>query len=243
MDLSQFSELIYAASAVTDGNLSFTFGEKNEVLKRRERFLSRLDIKPKQCIGIKLCHSDKVEIVSKNQTGACILSPENCSTVDAMITNERGLFLFLLTADCLPIAYYDPQRRIVALAHLSWMNTDKNLAGKVIETMKSHFGTDSTDILVSVGPYIHKDSYKHNRIKQKESPSWQPFLEQLPDGQFLIDMLAYNKQNMLRAGILAENIKASEIDTYVSLDYFSHYRSKQTGEPEGRFATVIGMRG
>jgi YfiH family protein len=240
--LLEFQNLIYTTSTAADDNLSFSWGKEEDVIKNRGEFLTKLGIKPEECVGMSLCHGDQVKVVGRAQCGTCMLGPESCLTADALVTKDTNVFLFLLTADCLPVAYYDQIQQVIALAHLSWINTGKNLAGKVVNVMNKQFNSRPVDIIVSIGPHIHKESYEHNHPEQKEDPNWQPFIEKLPNEQFLIDMLSYNRKNLLAEGILGGNLNISEINTYTSPDYFSHYRSKRTGEPEGRFATVLGVR-
>ncbi len=63
----------------------------------------------------------------------------------------------------------------------------------------------------------------------------------LPDGQTTVDIVGYSKRQLIEAGVKEENIEVSDIDTAADSTFFSHYRSKKTGEAEGRFATVVGM--
>lgn len=51
-----------------------------------------------------------------------------------------------------------------------------------------------------------------------------------------------NRKQLLDMKVKETNIYTSSIDTFKSPEYFSHYRSVRTGEDEGRFATVVGMK-
>ena len=50
------------------------------------------------------------------------------------------------------------------------------------------------------------------------------------------------QSELLDIQVKEDNIYTSSIDTFTSLEYFSHYRFERTGEDEGRLATVVGMK-
>jgi hypothetical protein len=41
--------------------------------------------------------------------------------------------------------------------------------------------------------------------------------------------------------VLPEHIEVSPVNTAISDEYYSHYRSVRSGEPEGRFALLVGL--
>jgi len=240
---TSFKDLFYVVSDKEDGNLSYNWGEQEGVLKARRDFFKRIGVSPADCVGMSLIHKDGVKLVdSKDRMD--ILKGVGSPEVDALITNEKGLYLFLLTGDCQPLIYYDSKNRVLALVHLSWKNTEMKLASKVIKTMQTNFGSNPRNVVVYIGPSIQKDSYifSSEEIAQKDISDWSKHVEKLPNERVAIDLFSYNQRVLMDAGVPKENILNSGIDTYSSPEYFSHYRSKRTGEPEGRFATVVGIK-
>jgi copper oxidase (laccase) domain-containing protein len=73
-------------------------------------------------------------------------------------------------------------------------------------------------------------------------PEWQPYIEDLASGETTIDLIAFNRDQLIELGVQEENISIDPVDTVTSDDYFSHYRSVRTGELEGRFATVLALK-
>ena len=120
----------------------------------------------------------------------------------------------------------------------------KRHSNKVINKLQTEFGSDPKDILAYIGPGIHKESYIIDRPAElKILPDWQRFLTEIGTDKIQIDIVGYNQAQMLKAGLLPENIFIDPTDTATSNDYFSHYRSERiTGEPEGRFATVVVLK-
>lgn len=236
------SEVIYGFSNREDGNLSFKWAtDKQEALENRRRFLEKLGLSLKDCVCMSILDSDQVVEVGKDAKGAGMSDINQAIKADAIITKEPNIALLLLTGDCLPIVLFDPIVRVLALAHLSWKSTEAKLLPKVIEKMKT-YDSKASDVVVYIGPGIHKESYKFENPIQKSLPGWGPFLEDLPDGQTAIDIVGYNTKQLTDAGVLPENIETCPINTAIDENMFSHYRAVRTGEPEGRFATVAMMR-
>ena len=227
--------------------MSFKWGKnKKEVIEHRKRFLSQLDIPLSSCVTMDLNHGLKIALVGKADRGKGI-GGENYVEADALATNEPNVFLFLLTADCLPLILYDPVKKVVALAHVSYINTSDRFGAKTVEYLVAGCGSEPNRIIAGIGPAIHKESYvfPSETIRQKEKemrvPEWGKYLTDFPDGKTSVDLIGFNFEQLLEAGVLEGNIEVSEIDTASDSGFFSHYRSKRiTGEPEGRFATVIG---
>lgn len=239
--LNRHSNIIYAISTIPDGNMSFRWGEIDEVIANRRRFLAKFNLQLKNCAVMEVAHGDKIAQVNKKDRGRGTQDLSNTIKVDALITNQPNIVLFLLTADCLPIIFYDPQNQAIALGHLGWKSTDQKLSQEIIKTMVNVYKSEPAKIIVAIGPGIHKESYIYwyDTPPQKSTPAWQPYLKNLASNQTNVDVIGYNHQQLLDIGILKKNIEITSIDTARSPDYFSHYRSIKTGEPEGRFATFV----
>ena len=237
--MSIHPDITLATSTKADGNLSFKWGPEGEVLDNRGKFLEKLNIKPEDCIVMEVEHKDEIIVIdasNKNRTG------KETVVAEALITTEENLPLFLLTADCLPISFFDPEKQVIALAHLGWKPTNELLTQKVVKKMQREFGSNPENILAYIGPGIHKESYIFLDPIQKTLTAWQPFLVDLPSGETQIDLPGYNKAQLLEVALREENIIIDPVDTATSLNYFSHYRSVRTGEVEGRFATLICLK-
>lgn len=237
----KFNSLVCGISEKKDGNMSFRHGEKTEVLKNRKNFLDQLEIDPDACVNMSLDHSSEVAVVQSGHKGKGMKGKGGISA-DALVTNEKNLFLFLLTADCLPIIFYDPEREVVSLCHVGWRGVEVRIIKKVIETFTGKYESKPGNIIAAMGPAVYKESYKFPSPFQRELPGWENFLKSSPDGLISVDFVGYARKQMIEVGISEGNIEESGIDTARSHNFFSHYRSARTGEPEGRFATVAGMR-
>lgn len=225
------SELIVGVSTIKDGNMSVKWGDEKEVEGNRKKFLDKLGIKFEDCMLASLLGGTHIEIVKNSDKGKYVEG-------DAFITKEKNLGLFMVTADCFPVLIFDPLTELLGLVHLGYKGVDGKLVEDVIQKM-INMGSDINELKVWIGPGIRKESYvwDEEEIHQKESADWKPFLKS-ENGKINVDLPGYIKSQIINSGVKSDNISDSEIDTGKNENYFSHYRSKRTEKPEGRFATV-----
>ncbi len=98
-------------------------------------------------------HGNKVAVIRDLLTRFCPL-------VDALVTNLLDLPLVIRVADCGPIYFYDPVKRVIALAHSGKKGTQLNILQRTIETMQTEYGSEPKDISVLLGPCIRPPHYE-----------------------------------------------------------------------------------
>jgi polyphenol oxidase len=228
----------YTTSKIEDGNMDFRFGETSVVLKSRELFLAKNSLDASRCVAMRVVHGDDIRIVTTADLGKGMYDEPSALVCDALITQEKNLGLFLLTADCMPCVFFDPTHGVLGLAHLGWKGVALGLAAKVIAQMEERYGTVSKQLQVHFGPSIAACSYITESPAQATDPTWGPFLRPADTGGTHVDLFGYVQAQLIAAGVFASNITHPSADTAANVEYFSHYRSRKTGEPEGRIATV-----
>lgn len=162
------------------------------------------------------------------------LSPEAVwkTEADGLITRRPGNLLALNAADCIPLIFYVPGEKVLALAHVGTSGAALHLPAKVVKEL----GYSPQRIKVYVGPHISQKSYRFvdkDLSDKKLDDSWNSYVTHENDGIHL-NLLGYVLDELKRAGINPDNIEINEIDTGADPDYFSHRRHKLTGEPNGR---------
>lgn len=245
MKLSDFPHLIYKTSTRADGNMSFKYGKRDDVLGNRKRFLADTKMQLTDCVMMAVEHEDKIEAVGQKDKGCGAFIREDAIVAETLVTSRKGVLLSLMTADCFPVAFYDPIHEIVALAHLGWKPTGLNLIQKTIAYLGERYKSAPEELVVSIGPGIHKESYVFDAdvVAQKGDPNWEPFLDFRPDGKIGIDILGHVLQQLKDSRIIEENLEVSSVDTGTSPDYFSYYRATQEDRKKEIFMTVLGIRG
>jgi len=163
------------------------------------------------------------------------LTPEQLNQIaaDALITHSPSALLVIKAADCIPLVFYVPGQKVLALAHVGTSGAALHLPSKVIARM----GYPAEQIYCYVGPSISQKSYRfppdYDFDHKKLDASWQPYITKEPDG-IHINLFGYVIDELKRSGIKENNIEVEKVDTGSDAAYFSHRRHKNTGEPDGR---------
>jgi polyphenol oxidase len=145
---------------------------------------------------------------------------------DAMVTRTSDVALGILTADCAPVLFADPENRVIGAAHAGWRGALSGVVEQTVAAMEN-IGADRSRISASVGPCIAQQSYQVG----PEFPA--PFLEAdsevsdlfRPDGDsgmHLFDLKSFVLRKLRQAAIA--NVDAINADTYASDALFFSYR-------------------
>ena len=59
----------------------------------------------------------------------------NGEEADGLLTSLKNVPLLIFTADCVPLVFYDGEKRVVGLAHAGWRGTYDNIAGEIVEIL------------------------------------------------------------------------------------------------------------
>ncbi len=235
----QFSNLI-AAESTRDGgvspspfsslNLSLRVGDADaNVLENRKRFLGGLGVDLSQLATSHQVHGDKVLYV---------IEPGDYSGFDALVTDQKNIFVAVSVADCTPILLYDAANEVVAAVHAGWRGTVDGIVYKTLETMQDHFGTQPEQCYAYIGTCIDECSFEVNADVADHFPKeFKRFDTDL--NKFLVDLKGGNKDQLREFGIPDNQIEISSFSTVLHNDrYFSHRKEKgQTG----RMMAGIGM--
>ena len=108
----------YSRGRFAQMNLSFTNGDSREtVLKNYEALLGALKLNPKRAVLSHQTHTNRLRVVTKADIGKGIVKPRDYENIDGLITNLPGVPLVTQYADCVPLLFFDPVKRVVAAAH------------------------------------------------------------------------------------------------------------------------------
>ena len=80
--------------------------------------------------------------------------------VDALATSVPRLPLVVRVADCGPVFFYDPVRRVIALAHSGRRGTEGNIVAKTVTCLRETFDTHPENLIVQLGPCIRPPHYE-----------------------------------------------------------------------------------
>ena len=160
---------------------------------------------------------------------------------DALITNKQGICLCIQTADCVPVIFYDPEKRVIAVAHAGWRGTSSLIVREVLNRFFRRYSSSPQNILTVMGPAISVSAYEVGaevaEAIRRNIPNAGLAIKKEDGGKYRIDLHEANKQVMLDCGILPENIDASDYCTFADNHLF--FSARREGIATGRIVTGI----
>src|SRR5215470_16668868 len=168
---------------------------------------------------------------------------EDRPRADAIVTATPGLAVAVLTADCAPVLFADPEARIVAAAHAGWRGALGGVIEATLATMEK-LGGRREHIRAAVGPAIGQAAYEvgpefEAEFLGSDAASGQFFSRQGPHRRHHFDLASYCAQRLLRAGVGI--VRTLAPCTYAHPDdFFSYRRSRAQNEADyGRQISAI----
>lgn len=193
------------------------------VRENRSRFAAAVQAEPRHVVSCRQVHGTGVAKVDWSNAGQVV------DGVDALITDEVGLPLSLVFADCVPILLYDPINHVLGVCHAGWRGTMNGAGSSTLWAMQAAYKTDPGVVVACMGPSIGPDSYEVGdevvalaRVKLANPARF--FAS--PNGAKRkphFDLWQANVSQLEEAGVTASQIEVGGIDTARNTDdFFSH---------------------
>ncbi len=223
-------------------NLRFHCDDKRENVLENYRIISNaLGMDYRKLVLSKQVHEDVIHTVSEEDIGNGIIYENKFESVDALITDKKGIPLVTLFADCVPLYFLDRRLGVAALAHSGWKGTVKRIGQKTVQKMKSDYNSRAEDILAAIGPSIQEchfevgDDVAEIFIKEFGSDTAVRYGD-----KYHVNMQKAIVKQLLECGIPPENIDNSGICTYCNSDLlFSHRKTNGKRGNLGAFIELI----
>ena len=165
-----------------------------------------------------------------------------CVTTADLHTDLPGVALVVYSADCIPILFYDPARRVAAAVHAGWRGTAAGIAAAAVKRMGEVYGCQPGDILAAVGPGIGPDCFEThedvpNAMTAALSTAVLQHIKIKENGKFAVDLKGINAMRLEQAGLDPAHIAVSDICTACRSDLFWSHR--KLGTNRGSMAAAI----
>lgn len=189
-------------------------------------------------------HGRQVAVVgAKDQGRGAVTHSTALPQTDGMVTNAPGVVLAAYFADCVPVLIFDPENRVIGLAHAGWRGTVLKTPQAVLEVMCRSFGTRAESCQVCLGPHIGPCCYQvgeevRTAGEQAFGPAWGQ-VWRYREGKGYLDLAGANVLALAEAGVVPGNIQVADACTSCHHQAFFSYRA--AGGVTGRFATLIGL--
>jgi len=209
--------------------------------EKRNRFLRTVGIQTQSLVYQTQNHDDSIHIVSGSEVGTVVKNVDGMvyrkNVVDPLIT------LSVHTADCVPLLFYDPEKKIISVVHAGWKGTVLHIGKKCIKEM-NRLGARSEDIRVFVGPSICVDCYEVDKIRGELFQKEFPFtgVVRKKNRKWFVNIPESNVLDLIASGVLGAHIDYDPLlCTYSRQDEF--YSFRRTGSPlDGEILGIIGFK-
>ncbi|MEK7790048.1 MAG: peptidoglycan editing factor PgeF [Deltaproteobacteria bacterium] len=193
----------------------------------------------KKVCRLKQVHSNRVVVIPNEVRD---LSRYKKEEADAMVTKLKGIALTIVTADCIPLLFCDPSKKIIAAAHAGWRGTSANVARMTVQKM-IEWGSDPKNIFVALGPSVQKCCYEVDR-RVYDAPFFgehKNLFEPVSGkkGHWRVSLPHVNREQLKEGGVLKEHIWISPLCTACLGEDFYSYRRE--GEKAGRQWSYVAL--
>lgn len=211
----------------------------------RRRFAKSLGIKPEQVVCGKQVHGTQIQQVTRADRGRGYLQPETAfADTDGLITNEPGVALLTCFADCVPVMFLDPVRKVIAVCHCGWRGTVARMAAKTAQRMIDTYSCNPNHILCAIGPSISVDAYEVDQPVLAQFRQAFVFAEQCirqtSDTHGHLDLWQANRLQLMEIGLKSEHIHISGLCTAANQAMFFSHRA--SGGKTGRNGALIMLK-
>lgn len=232
-------------------NLSFSRGDdRDNVLENHRRLGNAVGYNENQLVFSDQVHTTVLHKVTEEDCGKGIIKESDLKGIDGLVTDVIGIPLITFYADCVPLFFHDPVKKVVALAHSGWRGTIDGIGSKMVHFMESEYGCRAENIICAIAPSICQKCYEVSEdvaIQFKEK--YQPFyngknmdelLYQKDNGKYQLNLHKACEITLLNAGILREHLDITDLCTCCNPEVFFSHRASH-GQ-RGNLAAVIMLK-
>ena len=222
-----------ASSGVFEGlNCGMGSSDQHEAVTiNRTRVAEAMQVPLDALVGVHQIHSADVVTLSAPTTER--------AEADALVTATPGIALSVLSADCQPVLFADPDAGVIGAAHAGW----KGALGGVLETTVDamvDLGAQRDNIHAVVGPCISQAAYEVGPEFFEdfiaEDDTFARFFANGVDGKYQFDLPALGLHRLREAGV--GHVEWTRHCTYSDADRFFSYR-RATHNREADYGRLI----
>jgi len=217
-------------------NLGGTVGDDPAAVRRNHELIyEALGVEGQRVCSVWQVHGTDIVVATAPAKGRSWISK-----ADALVTDRPGLPLMMRFADCVPILFHDPVKKVIGMAHAGWRGTVKGMASKTVQTMVTTYGCDPETIQACIGPSIGPERYQVGEEVVEAVQAYFGTTDDLirrdpVDKTAYFDLWTANRVDLERAGV--RQIEIAEICTATHTDEFFSHRAEKGRT--GRFGAVM----
>ncbi len=173
--------------------------QSDAVAMNRSRVAAALDVAPERLLSLHQVHSTEVVVAG----------PEGWTErprADAAVSASPGVALGILTADCAPVLFHDPEAGVIGAAHAGWRGALDGVLEATIDAMET-LGARRGAVRAAVGPTISQRAYEvgpefFDRFRDEEA-GYDRFFAPGAGGALHFDLPGFVLHRLREAGVPA----------------------------------------
>lgn len=192
----------------------------------RSNLTRSFGIEPHQLLTVKQVHGRDILLLDDANPD---LSHFMVVEADAIVSDQPGIMIGILTADCYPVLIWHAERPLAAAIHAGWRGAANGLIGKTVATLTSHFQCPTDQLYAAIGPGIGAHNYEVDRpvrdAFRQGSGFWKEISRETKLGHWQVDLALSCRLQLEQAGLNPQRIEVSPNCTCCHPElFFSHRR-------------------
>jgi polyphenol oxidase len=217
-------------------NTSYRVGDDPKVVSQNVCDMKlAVGIHDGKIVTMRQVHGDNIIEVKDRQL-------KEAGEADGMVTAESGIYLGILTADCVPLLFIAPKQRLAAAVHAGWRGTLAGIAQKTVRLFEDQYGVTADGLEVALGPSIGVCCYEvKDDVAAPLMKKWGSLTTPsvaVKEGKSFINLSRLNRDILREAGVPGKQLIQVGPCTRCTADDFFSYRRE--GGETGRQISVIG---
>ncbi|SFS65615.1 conserved hypothetical protein [Sulfitobacter marinus] len=222
-----------ASSGVFTGlNCGYGSSDQREIVQiNRARVADAMGVPDTHLVGVHQIHS---------ATAITVDGPlDETPRADALVTATPGLALSVLTADCQPVLFADPDAGVIGAAHAGWRGALDGVLLATVEAMET-LGAQRANISAVIGPCISQRAYEVGPEFLEdflaEDPDYARYFSNGAEDRMQFDLPGFGLNRLRAAGV--GNAEWTRHCTYDDPARFYSYR-RTTHSKEADYGRLI----
>ncbi|MDE6624856.1 MAG: peptidoglycan editing factor PgeF [Lachnospiraceae bacterium] len=226
-------------------NLSFSRGDDREnVMENHRRFAAALGYDEKRLVFSDQVHLTRFYKVTEADCGKGIVRSSDIKEIDGLVTDEPGIPIITFYADCVPLFFYDPVKRVIAMAHSGWRGSVERIGARMVDYMEREYSCKGENIVCAIGPSICQSCYEVSEDvalqfieefgdsisqgipgKDRADVTLDELVWAKGEGKYQLNLHLACKIALLEAGIQKENLDVTDLCTCCNPQFFFSHRA------------------
>ncbi len=170
-------------------------------------------------------------ITRKQVHGAALVRvPGSETEADALWSDEPGVAVGVVTADCVPLLLVSTDIPVAAAIHAGWRGSAACIAEHAVSELARASGLDPSRLVAVVGPHIGPCCYEIDQPVRERIDEASVFSPSRRSGHYMLDLFALNRLQLLRAGVREDRIeRVGSCTACAESLYYSYRRDGRAG--------------